>query len=392
MNVTKTNLEILTQKSESIHQHLLELYQTVNILPWIPTDLVVKALQELYTASKIFQTAASEIYQNEQKILERYNLLEIQFQQYQELFEYAPIAYLITDEQGIITAANQTASTLFNIPQQSLIGKQIINFIAFEQRENFYHQILKISKNNHEVREIVLPIQPFNDDHFEALLTVKNRINQQDHSKILQWSIQRIYPHQSPEITPIQNLTDLENTLQVHKYAKGENIPLHPHLIWYVSQGLVKLSTFSETGEEIITGLVAPKMVFGSTMTSLQIYEATALVNVDLLSISETQLNYSPALKKLILPKIQQHLKQAEYFLFIAGQRKLETRLLYLLEVLKQRIGEPVAEGTRLRFHLTHQDMANICGTTRVTITRLLGQFQEQGLIMIDNKRHIICK
>ncbi|TAE60736.1 MAG: PAS domain-containing protein [Nostocales cyanobacterium] len=384
------NLEILTQKSELIHQHLLELNQAVNILPWIPTDLVLKALQELYTASKIFQTAAAEIYQNEQKILESYNLLEIQFQQYQEIFEYAPIAYLITSEQGIITEANQTASTLLNIPQQSLIGKQIINFVPYEEQQNFYHQILKISTD--EVKEIILPIQPLNDDHFDALLTVKSKINKQDQSTTLQWSIQRIYPHQSLEITPIKNINELENNLQIHRYAKGENIPLYPNLIWYVNQGLVKLSTFSETGEEIITGLVAPKMVFGSTMTSLQIYEATALVNVDLLSISETQLNYSPALKNIILPKIQQHLKQAEYFLFIAGQRKLETRLLYLLEVLKQRIGEPVAEGTRLRFHLTHQDMANICGTTRVTITRLLGQFQEQGLIIIDNKRHIICK
>jgi CRP-like cAMP-binding protein len=70
--------------------------------------------------------------------------------------------------------------------------------------------------------------------------------------------------------------------------------------------------------------------------------------------------------------------------LVIAATKKVEDRLLYLLEILKQQIGEPIPGGTRLTFRLTHQDIANACYTTRATITRLFTQLQKQGVISFD--------
>ncbi|WP_353931486.1 helix-turn-helix domain-containing protein [Okeanomitos corallinicola TIOX110] len=385
------SIEILFQKSEILHKYLSDLYQTAHILPWIPDNLVPQAFKELYTTSQLLQIAAEEIYQQNEELIKTRNLLEIEYQKYQNLFEFAPIAYILTNQQGIIKTANQTTSQLLNIPINFLVGKPIINFIPQEQHHNFYSQLVEISKSA-EIKEILLPIQPRYDHCFDACLKVKSVINNQDRYQTLYWLIQRIYPHQSVEMKPIQNLTDLENNFSIHKYTKGENIPLHPQSIWYVKQGLVKLNTFSETGQEIITRLATTEMIFGSMMTSLQLYQATALVDVELVSIHIKQLNIFPSLKEMILDKIEQGLQQAEYFLFIAGQRKLETRLIYLLELLKQLIGEPVAAGTRLTFHLTHEDIANICGTSRVTITRLIGKLQQQGVICIDHKKHIIYK
>jgi CRP-like cAMP-binding protein len=43
-----------------------------------------------------------------------------------------------------------------------------------------------------------------------------------------------------------------------------------------------------------------------------------------------------------------------------------------------------------LNIRLTHQDLAAVCSTTRVTITRMLGKLQEEGKIVIDYKNHII--
>lgn len=385
------SIEILFKKSEILHQYLSELYQTAHILPWIPDELVPQAFKELYTTSQLLQIAAEEIYQQNEELIKTRNLLEIEYQKYHDLFEFAPMAYVLTNQQGIIQTANQTTSQLLNIPIKFLVGKPIINFIPQEQHHNFYSQLVEISKSQ-GIREILLPIQPRHDHCFDASLKVKSVVNNQDQSQTLYWLIQRIYPHQSVEIKPINNLTDLEDNFSIHKYTKGENIPLHPQSIWYVKEGLVKLNTFSETGKEIITRLATAEMIFGSNMTSLQLYQATALVDVELVFIHVKQLTISPSLQEIILPKIEQALQQAEYFLFIAGQGNLETRLIYLLELLKQLIGEPLEEGTRLTFRLTHQDMANICGTTRVTITRLISKFKEQGIICIDHKKHIIYR
>ncbi|MBD2296684.1 helix-turn-helix domain-containing protein [Anabaena sphaerica FACHB-251] len=385
------NLELFVQRAELLHKHLADLYQTATVLPWIPSELLPEAFKELYTTSRMVQLAAEELYQQNEELLQNRNLLETQRQHYQNLFEFAPAAYLVTNEKGIIKEANRAASQLLNVAQNFLVGKPIINFIPREQHQHFYSTLNQIGKSE-QVREILLQLKPRHDDYFDAYLTVQSVSQPHGKETNLHWLLRKISEHQRIESTAIQNHTDLIENSPIHKYSKGENIPLNPLLIWCVRQGLVKLSTFYETGAERLTGLATKGMVFGSTMTSLPIYQATALADVELVSIYTSEIAVVPSLNEILLPKINQRLQQTQSFLFIAGKGKVQDRLHHLLELLKQQIGEPFPGGTRLTFRLTHEDMASACATTRVTITRLLGQFQEQGLISFDDKKHIICK
>ncbi|BAZ80696.1 helix-turn-helix domain-containing protein [Sphaerospermopsis kisseleviana CS-549] len=381
------NIQLFIQRSEALHQYLADLYQTATLLPWIPSDLLPQAFKELHSTSKMLQLAAEELYQQNEELMQNCTLLETQRQHYQELFEFAPAAYLVTDQQGIIQEANRLASQLLNIDQNVLVGKPITNFISQEQHSYFFSTINQISKSE-QIREILLRLQPRHDDSFDASLKVKSVANQQQTK--LHWLIHKSVAYQPVESTDVKNFTDLIENRPIHKHSKGEIITLIPLLIWFVRHGLVKLSAFSETGAEIITGLAKPGMIFGSSMTSLPIYQATAIADVEVVPIYLSEIAATPNLNKILLPKIQQRLQQTQSFLFIAGQRKVPARLQHLLELLKQQIGEPVPEGTRLCFRLTHEDIANICGTTRVTITRLLSQFQQQGKIQFDHKKHII--
>jgi len=122
------------------------------------------------------------------------------------------------------------------------------------------------------------------------------------------------------------------------------------------------------------------------------IYQATALSDVELTSIYVAEIAVNPMLSHILLPKINQRLQQTESFLVIVGKRRVEERLYHLLQLLKQQIGEPVPEGTRLSVRLTHEDIASACCTTRVTITRLMGKLQQEGLITFDAKKYIILK
>jgi CRP-like cAMP-binding protein len=74
----------------------------------------------------------------------------------------------------------------------------------------------------------------------------------------------------------------------------------------------------------------------------------------------------------------------------MVGYRRVEERLRHLLMLLKQEVGQAQANGTRLGVRLTHQQLANAIGTTRVTVTRLLSQLQEEGWLTIDSTRHIV--
>jgi CRP-like cAMP-binding protein len=52
--------------------------------------------------------------------------------------------------------------------------------------------------------------------------------------------------------------------------------------------------------------------------------------------------------------------------------------------------GVACSQGLRLIPKLTHQEMANALGTTRVTVTRILGQLKEIGWLSLDAQRSII--
>jgi CRP-like cAMP-binding protein len=177
---------------------------------------------------------------------------------------------------------------------------------------------------------------------------------------------------------------------RLHFYAKGEKIPLVSQGVWQVCQGLVRLTTLCQNGEEIWLGWAEPSTFFGHWFSLLQSYQATALSDVHLTWFSLAEVNASPRLAQVILPQLVRRMRQTEALLAISGQRRVEDRLQHLLMLMKREIGQPVAEGTRLGVRLTHQNLANAIGTTRVTVTRLLSKLRTEGAITFDRDRHLI--
>jgi CRP-like cAMP-binding protein len=372
-----------------MRQHLLNLYQTTIALPWISSDLLPQAFKELHTTLKMLLAAIDELHQQNEEFVQTRDLVEIERQHYQELFEYLPVGYLHTNLQGIIEDANQEAGRLLNISQKFLVGKPLISFIVQECQQYFCHELIQLSKSD-QVTQLSLVLKPRYSSSFNACLIVRSCFNLHSNQRNLYWLIQKSSTSRTVDMPAIDMHQQILQDRQIHKYSKGDNIPLSNTFLGYVIQGLVKLSTLSQTGTEIMTGLVTSGMVFGSTMTNLSLYEATAISNVELVFIYVSEMRAIPNLNEILLPKIKQRLQQTESFLFIISHYNVEDRLISLLEMLKSELGEPVVEGTRLLFRMTHEDIANACNSTRVTITRLLKKLQKQGKIKYDADKHII--
>jgi CRP-like cAMP-binding protein len=60
---------------------------------------------------------------------------------------------------------------------------------------------------------------------------------------------------------------------------------------------------------------------------------------------------------------------------------RAQTRLLRFLNWLAERFGDRVEGGRLIRVRLTHQEIAESIGATRVTITRELSELERQGKI-----------
>jgi PAS domain S-box-containing protein len=382
-------IEQFIQRTEAFHRRLADLNQTANALPWITSEMLPQAFKELGSNSRMLQLAAEELYLQNEELLRTRGLLEAECQRYQNLFEFAPNAYLLTNTQGIIEEANRLATTLLNVTKHYLVGKPLINFVPLEERRRFRNELSEVSRSDSR-RELLLSLQQRDGKFFHSALTVAAVRNQYDKPINLLWVLREIPEPQQPESA--NNEFDFSENRSIYKHCKGETITLNPSEIFYVCQGLVKLNTFCETGEEVLTGLASEKMVFGSSLTSLQTYQATGLTDVELVSIDVAEIAQSPFLSHALLPKINQRLRQTESFLAISGRQRVQDRLQYLFLLLKQEIGQSVPEGTRLNVRLTHEEFASACCTTRVTITRLMGKLQQEGVIRFDSKKHIILQ
>ncbi|MBD2102292.1 Crp/Fnr family transcriptional regulator [Leptolyngbya sp. FACHB-261] len=176
----------------------------------------------------------------------------------------------------------------------------------------------------------------------------------------------------------------------LYPFRSGQIIKIQPQEIWVVCRGVVQLSTLYASGDEALLGLAGPSMPFGQPFTLLEPYMATALSDVDLMRLTVAEVEASPTLAQGIFRHVSRRLRQTEAILALTGQRRVEDRLRHILWLLKNELGQATVEGTRLGVRLTHQHLANAIGTTRVTVTRLLGKLRSEGWITIDPSRHIV--
>ncbi len=184
-------------------------------------------------------------------------------------------------------------------------------------------------------------------------------------------------------------LEDLYRERTLIPYKAGEQIRLKTRELLVVYRGIVQLLTLDPSGDEALLGLLGPMMPLGLPLTLLEAYQGVALTNCDLLRVSWDDLQQSPQLAQEMNLQMARRLQQTEALLALVGKRHINDRLRGFLLLLCHDFGAPTADGVRLEIRLTHQQIANALGTTRVTVTRMLGELREQGLVTVDQGRFL---
>ncbi len=177
---------------------------------------------------------------------------------------------------------------------------------------------------------------------------------------------------------------------KILNYKKGQEITLFQEDVLLIQQGTVHISTCDDEGNSILLALASAQMPFGLPLTFVDPYVASALTNVSLIKFTVAEIDQYFDLSRLILRGLDQRLQQSEAIQSILGSRHIQERLYRFLLLLGKEIGEPVSGGMRLTARLTHQQLASTIGTTRVTVTRILGKLQENGTIRFDSGRHMV--
>jgi PAS domain S-box-containing protein len=381
---------MLVQRLKNFQKNLYELYKDAKT-PIQKTDsLLPAAYKELGTASEELQVAVEELVAQAEELAAKQMQLEVEREHNKNLFECLPEAHLVTDPHGKILQANQAAATLLNVELRFLTGKPLDIFFTQQERRKLSAKLSQLRQGD-RTQKWIISLQPRYGESLSVAATVAPTSDASGKPFALHWSLCEIPKGEEASEQQPSSILELSQSRPKHVYHQGEIIPLEPNNLWLVCQGWVKLSTTNESGDEVIVGLAGREMPFGSSMTSLSAYQATALSEeVQLVAVSLTEIENSPHLKETLFSPIVQRLRLTESLLAISGVRQVEERVYYFLLWLKQHFGQKVPQGDRLSVRLTHQELANACGTTRVTITRVLGKFKKQGKIAYDSKHHMI--
>lgn len=377
-----------TQQMKAMSDRLVHLYNGVNNDASLSPGLLSSALKELGVASERLELAVSMLDRQQQELKQAEAALTFEQQRQQELLEFIPDACLITNLDGTILSANRAATRLLNLPNSLLIDRSLPLFFTPETQKQLQPELQYLPQRpwRHEWQ---VSVQPYQKHALRGQVLVEASQSNVDQQPIIRWLL-RDFSDRSAN--PDDKSSGSNDSYPMRWYHKGEIIPLELNSIWQVRSGLVKLTAFANNGQEILVGLAGQSASFGAHLTTLPLYQATALTNTQLCSISLEDIATSATLRQRLFDQMNQRLKQAELLLVIYGQPRIADRLFCLLELLKQEIGEPVPEGTRLKVRLTHEDLAASCCTTRVTVTRMLSHLQQEQKIVVDEQNHLILK
>lgn len=172
-----------TDEIESLRQQVVALTLRWRGVASLPPSLT-EAVEQLSMALAELQAVNEALTQTRQAAL-REQL------RYQELFEFAPDGYLVTDPYGHIQEANRAVSALLNIAPHRLTGKPLAIFIARETRQPFQAHLVWL-QNGAEVREWEVRVQPRHKPAFPAVVRVAPARDAQGQVIGLRWLLRDI--------------------------------------------------------------------------------------------------------------------------------------------------------------------------------------------------------
>ena len=192
----------------------------------------------------------------------------------------------------------------------------------------------------------------------------------------------------SPE--PVEALDTMKFTGAFPKgallFVEGEQ----PRGVFILCRGKAKLTTTSTEGRTLIVKIANPGEILGVSAAILdRPYEVSA-ETIEASQVSfirrEDFLRFLNAYSEACMHTAQQLSEKYE-----AAQR--EIRSLGLAHTTSEKLarlllewsanGEETPQGTRLQVLLTHEEIGQMIGTTRETITRLLSEFKRKKLISV---------
>jgi CRP-like cAMP-binding protein len=190
---------------------------------------------------------------------------------------------------------------------------------------------------------------------------------------------------------PMEELQIIDEMSEMKPVKKGTLIfsPDKPiESLFLLKKGQVRLYKINQSGKQFTVDILVDGNIFGET-SSLSLTDddtyAEAMADTYLCMISksefETFIETNPKIAIKLINILTTRLKELYSLSEKIALGDVRYRIIYLLLKLSEKTGKRKNEWQTIEMKLTHQDVANMVGSTRETTSAIMSQLKKESII-----------
>jgi len=184
---------------------------------------------------------------------------------------------------------------------------------------------------------------------------------------------------------------------QIRAFDPGEMITparLDEPALWVVKRGHIKINYAASTGKQVCVVMLHPGDMFGALSESdPEEYgeNITALSSSCICRFPRRKfmefLGQHPELASRVAESNMQRVQRVQIHLADAMTKPAESRLAVALDELAEAIGEESDAGVKLSRAVSHQELAELIGTSREMVSHIMTRLRDRGVIAVEKRR-----
>jgi len=185
------------------------------------------------------------------------------------------------------------------------------------------------------------------------------------------------------------------------KFKKGEYVfteDQSDRSVYIMLTGRLKISRMSQLGNEMIQWFCMPGDIFGisgENNLSNKVY-AQAISDCVILKIKKTDFNKlmleKPRLSLLVIDQLSLRIHALGDMVLYMASDSANIRFVKLIQYLSNNYGQPTNNSIYIDIPTTHQDIADMIGACRQTVSGIISEYKRAGIVDINRNGMYVHK
>ncbi len=191
----------------------------------------------------------------------------------------------------------------------------------------------------------------------------------------------------------------VESISYEYHFKKGDYIftaDQSDHSVYIMLTGCTKISRISQLGNELIQWFCMPGDIFGisgENNLSNKVY-AQAITDCLILKIKKVDFNQlmleAPRVGLLVIDQLSSRIHALGDMVLYMASDNANIRFVKLMMYLSENYGQTDEQGIYIDIPTTHQDIADMIGACRQTVSGIISEFKREGILDINrNGMHL---